>query len=751
MHPLDPAQPSYGYAAADPSAPPAVSVITPYYNTGPMFLETARALLRQSLQQWEWIIVNDGTSDPAALRALLPFRSADARIRVVDQPNRGLPAARNAGAALTQADLLFFLDSDDLLAPTALEKLAWSLASHPGSAFATGWNATFGHKNFLWPRGFETRYAFLHENMTSPQVMVRRSTFDTAGGFDEARRRGMEDYEFWLRCASKGMWGHDVHEYLIWVRSKAPETYTSYRWSFQDDPSALATFNREMRARYPQLYRHGLPRVGGAGGGLLGTYAPIDDALPLRNPLATRPGQRRILLLMPWARIGGADRFALDMAAGLVARGDLVSVALLRDEQHTLMDELLQITPDVFNLAAFLAPADFPRFLRYLIESRQITTVVLANSLLAYQLLPYLRAHCPGVAMVDYLHMEEDGWRDGGLPRAGIDHEDYLDMHIVASQHLGRWMAARGARPERTEVCPINIDEQLWRQQPGQAQAVRAELGLPPETTLLLFPARLVAQKRPRLMAAIVRRLRERGADVVCLVAGGGEDSGWLRRYVRTHRLQRHLRLLGPQPSARVRALMDAAEIVLLPSEQEGIALALYEAMAMGAVPVAADVGGQSELVTPACGVLIPPGEGELDAYVDAIERLIASPQRRTEMAEAGRARIEAQFTHQAMLSRMQALFDQAAALAQADPRPPVSAGQGHAAAALAIEHHQLETRLRGLPPVRLALRLRQSPIAGLAGAAAHIRSGIEQIDRTSYMLRRAAAAKLRSLRGAAR
>ena len=59
-YPLNPILAKYGYRAADLSAAPVVSVITPYYNTGRMFLETAESLLRQSLQQWEWIIVNDG-------------------------------------------------------------------------------------------------------------------------------------------------------------------------------------------------------------------------------------------------------------------------------------------------------------------------------------------------------------------------------------------------------------------------------------------------------------------------------------------------------------------------------------------------------------------------------------------------------------------------------------------------------------------------------------------------------------------
>ncbi len=72
LSPLDPAQPYYGYRPAttgDPAAP-AVSIITAYDNIGALFLETVRSVLRQSLQQWEWLVINDGSDTPAALRAI---------------------------------------------------------------------------------------------------------------------------------------------------------------------------------------------------------------------------------------------------------------------------------------------------------------------------------------------------------------------------------------------------------------------------------------------------------------------------------------------------------------------------------------------------------------------------------------------------------------------------------------------------------------------------------------------------------
>ncbi len=78
-----------------------MTITTAFFNTGEVFRDTARCVFGQSLQAWEWVIVNDGSSDPAALALLEEFRSIDPRVRVVDHPrNMGLSAARNTGFPL---------------------------------------------------------------------------------------------------------------------------------------------------------------------------------------------------------------------------------------------------------------------------------------------------------------------------------------------------------------------------------------------------------------------------------------------------------------------------------------------------------------------------------------------------------------------------------------------------------------------------------------------------------------------------
>jgi len=373
--------PTYGSEMTVPAVP-AVSIITPYYNTGQIFMETVQSVLVQSLQQWEWAIVNDGSDDPAALAALEPLRrGADPRIRVLDQPKRGLPGARNAGAAAGRAPLLFFLDSDDLVEPTALEKMAWLLHSDSRPAFVTAWSTGFGAKNYAWPSGFEVGNRFLFENTVTPMVMMRRAVFEAVGGFDETRIYGLEDYEFWLRCAALGYWGRDIPEFLIRLRRKAPHQYPGYNWPLRDDPNRYRAFLREMRSRYPDLFRHGipeLPALGELAGMSVAQDAPFANALPAMEKCL-------LLLFQPNAAFTSLARLRQQDRACTICAIEAAPRAPLANEQ---------LHGDMFVLGNFLLPADYPRFLLYLVQSRGFEALLVDDNPICRWLAAYLHAFC---------------------------------------------------------------------------------------------------------------------------------------------------------------------------------------------------------------------------------------------------------------------------------------------------------------------------------------------------------------------
>jgi len=299
--PVSPARPCFGYEPVSPRCEPIVTVVTPFYNTGAVFHETAKAVLQQSLQQWEWLIINDGTTDPESLSILDGYRDRDPRIRVIDQENRGPSAARNSGFLQARCEYIFQLDSDDLIEPTTLEKCTWFLESHPEYAFAKGFSVGFGAQSYLWQRGFNTPNELLSANPITNNCLVRKSAHESIGGYDESMRNGFEDWDFWLHATSLGLYGGTIPEYLDWYRRRPNHQDNWAHW----DGSGTRRFLDNARAKYPLLW---LNRPVCQPERPFTAQEPVSSKVPFANSLVSK-GRHRILALTVWLTMGGADLF----------------------------------------------------------------------------------------------------------------------------------------------------------------------------------------------------------------------------------------------------------------------------------------------------------------------------------------------------------------------------------------------------------------------------------------------------------
>ncbi|MEV6654603.1 bifunctional glycosyltransferase family 2 protein/CDP-glycerol:glycerophosphate glycerophosphotransferase [Streptomyces sp. NPDC051219] len=115
---------------------PRLSVVVPIYNVEDYLGDCLRSLAGQTMPDFEVVMVNDGSTDGSS-RIAARFAAEDERFRLVEQPNAGLGAARNAGAALVRGEFLAFVDSDDVVPPDAYARMLSALDAS-GSDFVTG-------------------------------------------------------------------------------------------------------------------------------------------------------------------------------------------------------------------------------------------------------------------------------------------------------------------------------------------------------------------------------------------------------------------------------------------------------------------------------------------------------------------------------------------------------------------------------------------------------------------------------------
>jgi glycosyltransferase involved in cell wall biosynthesis len=249
-------------------------------------------------------------------------------------------------------------------------------------------------------------------------------------------------------------------------------------------------------------------------------------------------------------------------------------------------------------------------------------------------------------------------------------------------------MVERGGDESRIEVCHTNVDTHVFRPMPEARAEVRGRLRLPADEPIVLFLGRISADKQPRVLSAALTLLFTRGLRFTAVIVGDGPDRGWLEAALRDAGVGDRVRMLGSVENDEIPPLMAGADIFFIPSRSEGISVALYEAMASGTAVVGARVGGQAELVTEDCGVLIERstlGE-EAEKYADAIELLLRDPERCAAMGRAARARAEVNFPLERLGTRVNELLETAIEHHATNPQPVPTETMARRSATEAIE-----------------------------------------------------------------
>lgn len=185
---------------------PRISVLLPVYNGASFLAASIDSVLSQSFEDFELLILNDGSIDDSAAIAK---RYSDRRIRYFEHSNMGLPATLNEGARVARGEFLFRQDQDDLSYPDRFARQVAYLDEHPDVAVLGTWARIFvdgdsaaayryhrhptSHAAVAFSAIFDS--AFVHSS-----VAIRRSAFEALGGYScDPLRQPPEDFELWSR------------------------------------------------------------------------------------------------------------------------------------------------------------------------------------------------------------------------------------------------------------------------------------------------------------------------------------------------------------------------------------------------------------------------------------------------------------------------------------------------------------------------------------------------------------------------
>lgn len=230
---------------------PKISVVVPCYNQGKFLSEALDSVLAQTLQEWECIVVDDGSTDNSADIAKA-YCAKDNRIRYVYQENAGPSAARNKGVSLTSAPLVFFLDGDDVILSELLGLGVEYMEKHTDCILYYTKGEYFGSRHGEFILNYTSYRDLLVANSIDCLCIVRRTDFERVGGFDEGLF-GYEDWEFFIRLLYHNDTIYKEPQILFKYRCNDSPSSVNYQAKARNDEKTMYIYNKHIE-KYAEYY-----------------------------------------------------------------------------------------------------------------------------------------------------------------------------------------------------------------------------------------------------------------------------------------------------------------------------------------------------------------------------------------------------------------------------------------------------------------------------------------------------------------
>ena len=617
---------------------PIISIIFPIINNDKMNINSINSILNQTYPNFELIIIGNYNE----------YKLNDKRIKLIDKVYDNIFDAYNYGEKNVnqESKYLVFFKEGDLMETTYLETIYWSLITHPKASWAYSNAVVYGEKsteNKLFDEYYSPQK--LNSNLL---FMIRREAFEEINGFQSNADYAVGFSIFWKNLIKKGM--APVHStwYLNWM---SYQNYNSY-YNVKKHINVEYEERRNKGVQFP-FFKY--------------NYEEID----FENENLVKVKQKKnnkinILMIVPWIIIGGADIFNLELIKRLDKNKYTFTLISTEPAINNLRQKIENIA-DVYDITSFIECKDYISFIKYIMEKNNINMIFNTSSFFGYSILPYLKGMYPQIPIVDYIHMEEWYNRNGGYARSSSMLEGIIDKTLVCNSVTEEILVNYFKRKDNeVETVYIGVDTEKFNPDKYDKMQLRKKYGLENNNKIIIgYICRISEQKRPMLLAEIIKKTISRRKDVLFLIVGDGSMLKNLKEALKMKKLQENIKFL---PSTnKTPEMYRISDITINCSIKEGLALTAYESLSMGVPVISADVGGQRELVGDDVGKLVPSYQNEkeiykfnytdkeINNYVEAIDDVIS---RLDKVKLNCRKKILNRFTLEQMAQNMDKQFD---------------------------------------------------------------------------------------------
>jgi len=347
----------------------------------------------------------------------------------------------------------------------------------------------------------------------------------------------------------------------------------------------------------------------------------VDQVMPTSASFSEQP---TVILAMQFLAVGGAERVALDVVRGLRHKVRFIVIALEAHDSAlgTTADAFRQLTPYVYIAPDYLAPQINLSFIRYLVDRFNPETFYIANGASwIYDAVSTIKKLYPKLQTVNQVYDHVAGWINRYDPPLVAN----LDSHIGCNRKICQAYIEKGVPPNQAHLIENAVDVSEYNPEcyPDELKrALKNKFGLPPDKKVITFISRLHQQKRPMDFVELARRFQTNPLTIFFMV-GDGPLSRTVDTEVKSMRLDNFIRLPFYRPSSDIFAVSD---VIVLPSEYEGMPMVILEAQAMGIPVVATDVGNIRDVLNVTEGGRVVARVGDVTTLHAELKKVLEKP-----------------------------------------------------------------------------------------------------------------------------
>lgn len=643
---------------------PKVSIIMPVYNGGKYLKDAISSILGQTYKNFELIIINDGSTD-SSQNIIEAFYQTDQRIKIVTHDsNKGIGSSLNEGVSIATGKYIARMDSDDISLPSRLEAQVeylennikcTALFTRVSLINETGKTIENWQPDIDNTTPEEIRNFMPIENCCAhPTLMIKALTMKRFG-YDE-RQVPSEDYDLWLRLLSSDKEIHKLDEQLLLYRmhdnsisqssnraSSPQKKYLKSKRNFLIKQLLHGQFGRlelevfksgllllvsmafkklvfEIENYAPEPIRSLIIRLGYRFKKMFSTSLQLSQHIKAHSHIllnrlklffmlrkyAKNENSKTVLVIVPWIRVGGAEKVLLDIITGLGTKGYSVYCISTIQIDNVWASLYAEHCVELINLGAIALDENKAWFITHYTKKLEIKKILTTNNIAGYEAAKKIKKHNHNVYIADILHGQGGKEEGGGWPHISYAYDEYIDKRVTVTKYLKKYLIQKyGIQSEK--ICVIhNGIREIKSNLPPPAP----EINNKKKRFTVLWAGRFSYEKHPELViktAAMLINSNIQGVNFV--IVGEGELRGHLNKLIMEAGLN-EIVTLSEHAYSDPRSYMCYSDVLLLTSEMEGLPMVILEAFINRLPVISTKVGGIPEIVVDnENGYLIKSGE----------------------------------------------------------------------------------------------------------------------------------------------